>query len=244
MSEREQQPGEQRRNPIPADPGAPDGGAHTGAVEEEALERGQQPDLMQAMGGPYGIAESVAPGIVFVAVYTLGSNDISPAAWSAVAVAAVLAGIRVFRRETTQFALAGLIGVGISAFIASRTGRAEDFFLPGLLLNAGYATAYAVSNLVRWPLIGVIMGPLTGGGMEWRADASQVRAYSRATWIWVGMFLTRLAVQLPLYLAGSVVALGVVRTAMGLPVFALAIWLSYLVLRGAGMPWMNRPARS
>jgi hypothetical protein len=38
-------------------------------------------------------------------------------------------------------------------------------------------------------------------------------------------------VQLPLYLAGSVVALGVARTAMGLPVFALGLWLTYLLVR-------------
>ncbi len=50
-------------------------------------------------------------------------------------------------------------------------------------------------------------------------------------WIWVGLFVVRLAVQLPLYLAEELVALGVAKTAMGFPVFALAIWLSYLVMR-------------
>jgi hypothetical protein len=45
------------------------------------------------------------------------------------------------------------------------------------------------------------------------------------------VFLVRLAVQLPLYLAGAVVALGVARAAMGFPIFILAVWLTYLVLR-------------
>jgi hypothetical protein len=135
------------------------------------------------------------------------------------------------RRERLQFALAGFAGVALAAFIASKTGKAEDFFLPGLLLNAAYAVAYLISIAIRWPLLGVLLGPLGGNGMAWRRDPEQVRLYSRASWIWVGVFTLRLAVQLPLYLAGALLALGIARTAMGLPIFLLAIWLSYLVLQ-------------
>lgn len=135
-----------------------------------------------------------------------------------------------------RFALAGFIGVAVAAFIADRTGRAEDFFLPGLLLNAAYGSAYLISILIRWPLLGVILGPTLGGkGMAWRKDERQLRAYSRASWVWVAIFATRLAVQLPFYLAGSLVALGIARTAMGLPIFALAIWLSYVILKRGGI---------
>ncbi len=139
--------------------------------------------------------------------------------------------IRLVRRETLQFALAGFAGVALAAFVADRTGRAEDFFLPGLLLNAAYAAAYLVSIVIRWPLIGVILESIEGHGREWRKDPGKVRLYTRASWIWVGVFLTRLAVQLPLYLAGALVALGVAKAAMGVPIFAIAIWLTYLVLR-------------
>ena len=107
--------------------------------------------------------------------------------------------------------------MAIAAFIASKTGKAEDFFLPGLLLNAAYALAYLISIAIRWPLIGVILGPLGGEGMAWRKDPEQVRLYSRASWIWVGVFTARLAVQLPLYLAGALLALGIAKTAMGHP---------------------------
>jgi hypothetical protein len=41
----------------------------------------------------------------------------------------------------------------------------------------------------------------------------------------------RLVIQLPLYLAGAVVALGVAKVALGLPLFAVAVWLSWLLLR-------------
>ena len=142
--------------------------------------------------------------------------------------------LRLLRRETLQFALAGVVGVGIAAFIATRTGRAEDFYLPGLFINLAYAAGYAISIAIRYPLLGVLVGAVTGDGMKFRDDPDRLRAFSRASWIWVGLFTARLAVQLPLYLAGAVVALGAARVAMGLPLFALGIWLSYLVLRREG----------
>jgi hypothetical protein len=188
-------------------------------------------ELLDALGGPQGIADSSAPALAFVLVYTFNGNEITSAAWVAVGIGALITVVRLLRKESLQFALAGFAGVALAAFIASKTGKAEDFFLPGLLLNAAYALAYLISIAVRWPLLGVILGPLGGEGMAWHRDPEQVRLYSRASWIWVGVFALRLAVQLPLYFAGALLALGIARTAMGLPIFLLAIWLSYLVLQ-------------
>lgn len=191
----------------------------------------EQHDLITAVGGPQGIADSSLPALAFVIAYTVGGNEIGLAAWVAIGVGALMAAVRILRREPLQFVLAGFVGVALAAFIADRTGRAEDFFLPGLLLNAAYATAYLVSIAIRWPLLGLILGPLTGEGTAWRKDPERLRLYTRASWIWVGVFSLRLGVQLPLYLAGAVLALGIAKTALGLPIFLVAIWLSYLVLR-------------
>ena len=194
----------------------------------EVVERAS---LGDAVGGPLGVAESVLPPITFITAYTVLGSEPAPAAWIAVAVGAVAAVARVLRGQTVQYALAGLFGVGLAAFIVSRTGRAEDFFVPGLLANAAYAVGCAISIAVRYPAVGLAVGSLRGEGMEWRADPMRLRAYIRATWIWVGIFTLRLAVQLPLYLAGAVVALGTARVAMGFPIFALGVWLSWLILR-------------
>jgi Protein of unknown function (DUF3159) len=213
------------------------GAAAGAAVREDRAVRDQRhEDLLTSLGGVQGIADSSVPALAFVITYTVGGNEIGLAAWVAIGVGGLMAAVRLLRREPLQFVLAGFVGVALAAFIADRTGRAEDFFLPGLLLNAAYAAAYLVSIAIRWPLLGVILGPITGEGMSWRSDPERVRLYSRASWIWVGVFALRLAVQLPLYLAGAVLALGIAKTAMGLPIFLVAIWLSYLVLRGEGEP--------
>jgi hypothetical protein len=187
-----------------------------------------------ALGGPLGIAESALPPVAYVTAYTAAGQDTHLAIIVALALGVLLTIARIARGQTVQFALSGLAGVALAAFVVSRTGKAEDYFLPGILINLAYTAGYLISIIVRWPLIGVIIGLATGGSMAWRRDAGLVSAYRRASWIWVGLFGLRFAVQLPLYLAHAVVALGVARVAMGLPLFALGIWLSYLVLKQAG----------
>jgi hypothetical protein len=203
--------------------------------DKPGMEKKEEWNILNEMGGPQGIADSSLPGLLFVAIYSLTGGELKAAVIAAVGLAALIALFRLVRGEPLRFAVAGFVGGAVAGFIATRTGRAEDFFLPGLFFNAGYALAYAISIFIGWPLIGVIIGPVTGEGMSWRKDPEKVKAFSRASWIWVGMFVVRLAVQLPLYFTGALVALGVAKTAMGLPVFLVCLWLTWLVLRSHGI---------
>jgi hypothetical protein len=182
------------------------------------------------VGGPWGALETSLPAVAYITVYTVSGQDTDVSAGVALGLALVLTVVRLARRESPRHALSGLVGVALAAFIATRSGRAEDFFLPGLLANAGYAAAFLVSIAVRRPLVGYIVGQLEGE-RDWREDPVRLKAFTRASWLWGGLFVTRLAVQLPLYLAGAVVALGVARTAMGLPLFALGLWLTWRLVR-------------
>ena len=195
----------------------------------------------EAVGGPLGMAETSLPAVAFVVAYTASGSNTNTAAIVAVALALVLSVARIVRRQSPIYALSGLVGVGFAAFVATRSGRAENFFLPGLLANAAYASAFLISLAVRWPLVGIIVTKLDGEDNGWRSDPLRVRAFVRATWLWAAVFGLRLAVQLPLYLAGAVVALGVAKTAMGLPLFALGLWLTWLLVRRHRVP---APART
>ena len=196
----------------------------------------QPPSIADAVGGPFGLVETSLPPVAFVVAYTASGSDTRIAVGVAVALSVVLGAIRIVRRESVSLTIAGLVGVGFAAFIATRSGRAENFFLPGLLANAGYAAAFLVSIAVGRPLVGIILGSVRGEHGGWREDRARRIVYTRATWLWVALFLVRLAVQLPLYLAGAVVALGVARTAMGLPLFALGIWLTWRMVHREHSP--------
>ena len=187
--------------------------------------------LADLLGGRRGAVDATAPPLAFAAGWLVAGQSL----WGGV-VAALLAGAavaiwRLSRGAKPGAALVGLLAVCLAALIAVRTGRAADFFLLQLVSNAASALLWTVSIVLRWPLLGVIVSTLRGAGMEWRNDPVAVRSYSRASWVWVALFSLRLAVQLPLYLAGALAALGVARISMGIPLFAVGIWLSWLILR-------------
>src|SRR4051812_43798244 len=177
-----------------------------GPQPDAASEGAQPPGLAEAVGGPLGLLETSLPAVAFVAAYAGSGSDTNTAAAVAVGLALVLAVARLVRREAPRHALSGLVGVAFAGFVATRSGRAEDFFLPGLLANAAYAGACVVSIAVRRPLVGLIVAQLDGEGPAWREDRTRARTFTRATWLWAGLFGLRLVVQLPLYLAGAVVA--------------------------------------
>lgn len=194
--------------------------------------------LQAAFGGKAGLLDAGLPGVIFVLSYTFSGRDLSLALIIALASAAMLSVVRLVQRRSLQFALSGFLGVGVAAFIASRTGRAEDFYLPGLFYNAGYALAFLISIVVRWPIIGVMLSLITQAGTSWRKDPVLVRAYTRASWVWVAMFVIRLAVQLPLYMIGedALVALGFARVALGVPLYLVVLWVTYRVLKASVPP--------
>jgi hypothetical protein len=193
-------------------------------------------DLADAIGGPVGMVETSLPGAAFIVAYAISGSATDLAAIVAVALAVALAIGRLARRQSPRHALSGLVGVGVAAFIAVRSGRAENFYVLGLLLNAGYAAAFVISIIVRRPLVGLIVSQLDREGPGWREDPTRLRAFTRASWLWAGLFSLRLVVELPLYFAGAVLALGVARTALGLPLFALGLWLTWLLVRRAPAP--------
>ena len=192
--------------------------------------------LADAIGGRRGLMDSGLPPAVFVVAFLVSQRDVRIAVMAAVASGVLVAILRLIRRESLQQILGGFLGVGLSAFIASRTGQAEDFFLPGLVINMVYGLVLLLSVVVGHPLIGHLVA-LLGGPASWRRDP-QVRArMARATWLWVGVFWLRMAVQLPLYLAGAVAALGIARVALGIPLYLLAVWFTWRMVR----PVMHRP---
>jgi hypothetical protein len=190
------------------------------------------PTLLEQMGGISGIVASSVPIAVFVVANLL--LELQPAIIAAVGAGILVAGWRIVRRQRLQPAVSGLLGVGIAAFIAYRTGEARGFYLPGLIYSAVFALAFLVSVLVRWPLAGVIWHGINGHGHGWRANPRLLRAYTFATLLWTAVFLARLVVQGLLYNAEQETWLGIARLAMGYPLVGVALLGTIWAVRRAG----------
>jgi len=186
--------------------------------------------IVNALGGKKGLIDSGLPALVFLVAFNF-TKDVKQASYAALGLSLILTLIRLVKRETIQHAISGVIGVLVCFWLANRSGNAEDFYLPGLWTNAIYGVVYLISILVRWPVIGLIVGPLLEENLRWRKDPVRTKVYIKATWLWVGMFTIRLLVQYPLYLAENVNALGTARLIMGYPFFIATAWATWLVIK-------------
>ena len=192
--------------------------------------------LIDAFGGVRGMVDMTVPGFVFVLLYTI-SKDLAVSTWSAVGVTVLLVLVRLARRETLKHAFGGVLGVAIGAFVALKSGKAEDFYLPSMIYGVVLGVVYLVSVLVRWPLVGMMLGPVLGENMTWRTqNPGRLAAYTKATWVWIALFALRAAILFPLYWAHKVTWLGVAKIGLGVPPWLIAIYLSWLILSKAPPP--------
>ena len=187
--------------------------------------------VLEGMGGKLGIAETILPSVLFGSSFAITGQALIAVSLAG-GTSALFIVYRLITRRSASSALVGALAVGFAAWLALREGgQAVDYFIPGFITNAVYAIALLVSILVRWPLIGVLIELIRGQGTLWRKDRKIVTVYSLVTGLWVGFFSLRLAVQVPLYVSGSAELLAAARVAMGPPLYAGVILVTWLILR-------------
>lgn len=196
-----------------------------GLLKEKSL------SLFTAVGGWRTIVESVASRTLFLVAYLL-TGQVTTSALIAVGGVAVLTVVRMWTSGGFWQPALGLIVVGVSALLAGSTGQAVNFYLTAILTQVAAAAVVLVSILVRWPLVGLVMGTMRGGGSGWRRDRRQRRQYYACTAVFLAKFAIATAVMVPLYLAGAVVPLGVAATVVGgVPAAAVCVYLCWRILR-------------
>ena len=216
----------------------------TAPLGTDTVESVVRAQLSKALGGKRGMFEAAVPTIAFTVTY-VSSKDLKLALAVSVTAAVVLLVLRLLQRTTVQFVLNSVVGIAIGALFAYRSARsggdANDnalaYFLPGLIYNAGYAVVMTLTIVARWPLVGFMVGSVAGDPTAWHREPQVVRLCRNLTWMLVLPCLVRVAVQLPIYLAGRsaddastmVAALGISKIVMGWPLQIAAL---------AGMVWL------
>ncbi|NIH78239.1 DUF3159 domain-containing protein [Amycolatopsis viridis] len=194
----------------------------------------ERESLAAILGGRNGAIDASLPPLAFVIGWLAAGSSIAWGSAAAIAVAVAVGAVRLVRGDKARAVVVSLAAVIVAALIALHTGRAQDFFLIQVLSNVASALLWLTSAVVRWPLLGVVVGLLLGQKTRWRRDPDLVRAYSRASLVWSLQYVLRVAVYLPLWWAGELVALGVSRTVLTWPLQALTIaasgWVLYRTL--------------
>ena len=186
--------------------------------------------LATALGGKRGMVEGAVPTVAFT-VSWVSTGNLRLSLLLGAGLAGLALGLRLAQRQNPQFVLNALVGIGIAAVFALRSGEAQDAFLPGIVYNAVYAVVLVGSVLARWPVVGFLIGSVTGDPTGWRRDPGLVRLCGRLTLLLAAPCVLRVAVQYPLWLGGEDMVgwLGAAKVALGWP-------LQVAVL--AGMVWV------
>jgi intracellular septation protein A len=187
--------------------------------------------LLARAGGVRGLIYSSLPVTVFAA-----ANAVLDVGWStaaAVGVAAVVLAVQLLRRESLRPALLGFAGVAVGAALALLTGKAKDFYLPGIWMYLLLAVVFTGSVLIRRPLVGVGWAWITGRNGAWRGVPRARLAFDLVTGVMALVSWARFAVQYYLYDTDQAGLLAAARIAMGWPIFLVTSSLIYLAVRTA-----------
>ncbi|WP_268969333.1 MULTISPECIES: DUF3159 domain-containing protein [Streptomyces] len=192
--------------------------------------------MLEAFGGVRGMIDTTVPGLVFILLFTI-KRDIHLSAIAALGLTLVLAVVRLVQRDTLKHAFSGVFGVAFGAVFAMMSGDAKNFYLPGMLYTLGLSVVYILSAVFRFPLIGVLLGPILRENLSWRTrNPGRFRAYTRATWAWGLILLGKSAILFPIYWWGDVTQLGWLKVALGIPPFLLCVYLTWIFLAKAPPP--------
>ena len=192
-------------------------------------------ELGRQLGGVRGMVEAALPFVGFTAAWVL-TRALYPSLGIAVGVALVLAVVRLAQRSSLKFVAQAVVPTAIAALIATRTGRAEDVFLPGILYNGALAVVSLLTVAVRRPLVGFVVGAALQDPTGWIKDRGLVRMSTRLTLVLAVPYVLRFVVQLPLFLAGEVVWLGVAKVVLGWPLLVAALFVIGLLLSRGRTP--------
>lgn len=187
--------------------------------------------ISTAIGGWRGIVDASLPTTVFLVSFVASGSNLRPSVLAALAAGLILAVLRLLQRGSLQQVLSGFLGLALSAWFASRTGKSENFFLLGIIQNLVYFTACLISLLIRRPLIGYMIESFKGANADWKSVHTRGHRYAAATWIWVAIFGLRLFVTVPLYLMERTAWLATAKLVLGTPLYALGVYVTYLIVR-------------
>lgn len=187
--------------------------------------------LLARAGGYSGLVYTSLPVTVFA--LALSFADLTAAIVASLGTAAAVLAWQLIRRESLRPSLFGFVAVAGSAAYALITGRAKDFYLPGIWSYLAAAIVFTLSVLIRWPLVGVGWAWITGRDGSWRRVRRVRVAFDLATLVLAVAGWSRFGVQYYLYETNQTGLLGVARIAMGWPVFLITSTSIYFAIRTA-----------
>ncbi len=186
-----------------------------------------QDEIRDLFKGDRTLGDSFAPPLLFVAANAIWG--LGTAATVAIIAGVFVAAWRVRRGQKGIYALAGIAGVAFAAFLALRSGRAESYFIPGIVSTVFYAGGTLISILVKRPLSGWTGWLYRGWPREWFWRDDVRPAYSHVSWYWFWYFAIRGTVSAWLFATEQVEVLAVWKSLTSWPTILPLFYFTYRI---------------
>jgi hypothetical protein len=183
-------------------------------------------ELRTVFTGRNSFLDAVLPPITFLVINSLAGFQ--AAMWSALILSMVIAIVRIVRKQSLVYALAGVGSVAVAIGIAWFLGRSEGFFLPGLVSGSMTLLLTIVSLLICRPMVAWTSYLARRWPLEWYWHAQVRPAYSEVTLAWTLFFALRLWWQVTLFQEQNSSQLALVNTLADWPATILLLVFSYM----------------
>ncbi len=180
----------------------------------------------RSVAGKVSLLDTILPPILFLLLN--GLAGFTAAMIGALGLSVLIAFLRLRRRQSLLYALAGLGSIGLAIALVLLLGRSEGFFLPDIV-NGGLTVALAlVSLLIRKPMVAWTSYLARRWPLDWYWHERVRPAYTEVTVVWLIYFVAKLFWQVMLFRSSAVDMLTLVNTLTGLPATVVLLIVSYL----------------
>ena len=183
-------------------------------------------ELRTVFTGRNSFFDAILPPIVFLLIN--GLAGFQAAMWSALILAVGIAILRVIRKQSLIYALAGVGSVAVAIGIAWYLGKSEGFFLPGLISGSMTLLLTILSLVIRRPMVAWTSYLARRWPLDWYWHPQVRPAYSEVTFAWTIFFAARLLLQFSLFESQNVNSLAMTNFITGWPATILLLVISYL----------------
>jgi hypothetical protein len=176
--------------------------------------------------GKVGLLDTILPPILFLLLN--GLAGFNAAMIGAMGLALLIAVLRLRRKQSLLYALAGMASVGLAIGLAYLLGRSEGYFLPGIVNGALTIALALVSLVIRRPMVAWTSYLARRWPLDWYWHVRVRPAYTEVTLAWIAFFALRLFWQVTLFQGGNASLLALVNALTGWPATIVLLLLSYL----------------
>lgn len=180
----------------------------------------------RSVTGKVGLLDTILPPVLFLVLNNFAGFQV--AMLGSLAMAVVIGILRLLRKQSLIYALAGIGSVGLAIAVAFLFGRSEGYFLPGIV-NGGLTVALAlVSLIIRRPMVAWTSFIARRWPLDWYWHTQVRPAYTEVTLAWTLFFGLSLFWKVTLFQGHNINQLSWVNILTGWPATILLLILSYL----------------